>query len=105
MSIGVIETWECTLALCADEAVGSLERGGKSRLSINQRPFREKSPEGTDGRTLTIWLDPVPIKSVPDPNVIGTKETNMGFGCCSRIGRGGSGGGRRATTEGGGGIR
>lgn len=26
MSIGVIETWECALALCTNKAVGSLER-------------------------------------------------------------------------------
>lgn len=44
MSIGVIETWECTLALCADEAVGSLERGEEeegegSVVNVNQRPI------------------------------------------------------------------
>ena len=112
----VVETWERPLALCAEEAVGSLERERERAVSVTIRDGTGRTQDartGTDrrGRTLTIWLDPVPIRSAPDPNAIGTSETSIGFVCSrgsgrgSGSGRGGSARGRSATTvcDGGGG--
>jgi hypothetical protein len=64
MPIGVIETWEGALALCTDEAVGSLERA-VCQWGLGFLSDYSGETSGKEGRTLTIWPDPVPIRSAP----------------------------------------